>query len=129
MNIPKFRAYIKATGKIHQVATINLPSQTIQAYTKKVKINFDSRLTLYGFDEIELMQYIDRQDNNGEYVYEGDIIGGMYGIGFIEYDDTQSQYMINIFGCKQEVYLNEIDQRHLIIIGNIYQNPEKLEEL
>jgi hypothetical protein len=32
MNIPKFRAYIKATGEIYQVASIDLPGQTIHLF-------------------------------------------------------------------------------------------------
>lgn len=130
MNIPKFRAYIKATGKIHQVATINLPSQTIQAYTKKVKINFESRLTLYGFDEIELMQYIGRKDFKGNEIYAGDILGDYCGVGFIEYCNEQAQWVINVAREISEIHFWEIKKANLKVIGNIYQHSLKeLEEI
>ena len=74
-----------------------------------------------------LMQYTGRKDVNGKEIYEGDIIADDAGriIGYVIYDETSAVYLLK-FELGGDYYLNRFTEYK--IIGNIYQNPELLEE-
>ncbi|KIV60342.1 hypothetical protein TS65_00585 [Aneurinibacillus migulanus] len=74
--------------------------------------------------EAELMQYTGLKDRNGRDIYEGDINGSDEPM-YVAYQD-------GCFGLKfknNPSYFDScINWDQLEIIGNIYQNPELLEE-
>jgi len=82
-------------------------------------------------NEVELMQHTGLKDKNGNEIYEGDIVKFQesYGkeepeinIGNIEYSEMATSYLIN-WGNSHYQHLNEVEFE---IIGNIYENPELL---
>ena len=85
--------------------------------------------------DIEVLQFTGLQDRNGKEIYEGDILkynfpydGRLKHIGPVTYFETQAS-----FGLK-DIYGNEIPlyritaNNYFEVIGNIYENPELLEE-
>jgi uncharacterized phage protein (TIGR01671 family) len=115
--IPKFRALIKKTNcRMMEV----------------LQINFNTNQILLGngywfnLDEVELMQSTGLKDNNGKEIFEGDIVkhAGTGGHIVITWNKAE--------GC---FWGNDNEHRHILqwadsikIIGNIYNNPELVEE-
>lgn len=82
------------------------------------------------FEDAELLQYTGLKDKNGKEIYEGDIIkresmapGGLDRIGKITIEDGVIWIESNV---DSVCLFDEIDE--LEVIGNIYENPELLEE-
>lgn len=89
------------------------------------------RTTMYNdyFDteDVILMQYTGLKDKNGKEIYEGDIVKSYYYIDtpdgeqerynkkVIKYNDVLCEYNIDAF-------------ENIEVIGNIYENPELVEE-
>ncbi len=83
----------------------------------------------------QLMQYTGLHNKNGGEVYEGDILSGEWGDGWIAYCDKCKcfQYIMKDFGCSRclgDCMWSEAveDDGKLEVIGSVYSNPELLEE-
>jgi uncharacterized phage protein (TIGR01671 family) len=80
---------------------------------------------------VNVMQYTGLKDTNRVEIYEGDIVNhNGIGIGFISYNDKHAAYKIVFKGTTRKWLIDmlEREMRELEVIGNIYENPELLEE-
>ncbi len=79
--------------------------------------------------EIEVMQYTGLKDKNGKEIYEGDIVkeanfGSFYQVLWSdEYSEWNCQ---SLLPSKYELSIHTLGE--VKVIGNIYENPELLEE-
>jgi len=85
-----------------------------------------------------LMQYTGLKDKNGKEIYEGDLVKWSDGeykhpsnprIAEVRFDPELSFFAFNVdsghkFGYSNFMYSDT--EKHLEIIGNIYENPELL---
>ena len=126
----KFRAWLKEGKKMVNVETMDFTDKSIQ-YLKKSEINNAYILRRESFDDVELMQYTGVKDKNGKEIYEKDIIfcnkyknivvffeNGCFKVRYPKNDIT------NII-CTLDTFLEKYKCK---ISGNIYENPELLEE-
>lgn len=82
-----------------------------------------------------LCQYTGLKDENDREIYEGDIIKAVSfakPIGIVKYSDENQAFIFNDLDKKYRGYstalMNQFDDG-FEILGNIYENPELLEEV
>mgnify|MGYP001600957513 CR=1 FL=1 len=129
MNRPiKFRAWDKIDNLLLDCVEINFH----QKWVALVYNNGEGgELQQRKFGDIELMQFTGLTDKNSKEIYEGDILqyqaqwinGGTHG------DVTENlevRFNDGAFTTKLELLGNGLRRREMIVIGNIYENPELL---
>ena len=73
------------------------------------------------FKDVPPMQYTGLKDKNGKEIYEWDIVETKSGIGYVEF--YMDSWMVRLDNATRTVMFS-IEK----IIGNIYENPELLNE-
>jgi uncharacterized phage protein (TIGR01671 family) len=78
--------------------------------------------------EYEIMQYTGLEDRNGKRIYEGDIVEA----SFKQYYDHHPRHVLikyedGCFCAKEEIELYNFNSE-CKVVGNIYENPELMEE-
>ena len=145
--IPKFRVFDKKYKKIMKVNEINFEKSSV--WIESDSGDHENRHTLTrGFDEVILMQSTGLYDNNGVEVFEGDLIHYTYdGFDwyvpviyregrFEVYHGTLStipaskipsgKYVTNI---GNSIRMYRVEFTDMYVAGNIYENPELLEDV
>ena len=128
--IPKFRAWMKSLKWMCDVTNISFDSKLVdicqQGDTERcTEISVE-------FDEIELMQSTGLFDRNGKEVFVGDIVKCTRGCLHEVY--LEKEYGGTFIGGMPAIYLKGLSEGYAWteyeeIIGNIYENPELLEEI
>ena len=85
---------------------------------------------MYCGGNYELMQYTGLKDKNGKEIYEGDIVSVMDLIGPTTELVDSVTFENGAFRLTRvrDFTLDECVIEHIEVIGNIYENPELLEE-
>ena len=122
----KFRAWLKEDEKMANVETLFIGINRLCFGNSKTEDLF-----FRDFEEVELMQYTGLKDKNSKEIYEKDIIScnkyknvvvffenGCFKVRYPKNDTT------NII-CTLDTFLEKYMCK---ISGNIYENPELLEE-
>ncbi|OFI48843.1 hypothetical protein BG261_05490 [Floricoccus tropicus] len=138
----KFRAYSKEKCemfKSEDVVSIDFTDKMIELYRSDDGLyeNPDSRWETLYLDELELMQYTGLKDKDGAEIYEGDIVSyNFFEFSFIGVvkNDCYCFYIEDVFDDTHD-FDDFVDTTNgtpkcddLIVIGNIYENPELLEQ-
>lgn len=127
--IPKFRAWDKHGKKMFANDELIIWNGNVYANdSKKLTCN---NLKGWSIDEEYLMQSTGLVDKNGKEVFVGDIIKCTRGCLHEVY--IEKEYGGRYFGGMPAVYLKDLGEgyawtEHEEIIGNIYENPELLED-
>ena len=129
--IPKFRAWDKELQTMLDVSLIDFKKGVLVGeHWKFGETNFMS------FDEIELMQSTGLKDNNGKEIFEGDILAFETNDEVINvnvfWDEEHALFMFESKKYNEQEPLAELVENNTYpfeIIGNIYENPELLEEM
>ena len=121
--IPKYRAYLVTQKKMVDVVTINFDEQII-LYHSGEKCWHGLDLETEAFEKIYLLQSTGTHNKNGVEIFAGDIVVLSRGVGVVE---------TKIGHAPQVTYKNGNDLLRFVfdnlsVIGNIYANPELLEQ-
>ena len=121
--IPKYRAWDKTTSKLHVV-------NGIYCDNKKIHYIDDNRVRFVGFDNVIIMQSTGLFDRNGKEIFEGDIVKMSKDIyseptyyEVVRHRGGAYRLESKQHGC--ELWLRHTD---CDVVGNIYENPELLED-
>lgn len=126
--IPRYRAWKKAgkeLGRVGQI-TFEIDGSVSHVLFKGKFLDFNVPI-----NEIELMQSTGLKDKNGKEVFVGDIIKCTRGCLHEVY--IEKEYGGTYCGGMPAVYLKDLREgyawtEHEEIIGNIYENPDLLED-
>jgi len=120
----KFRAWDKEEKKMFEVVCVY--------YDGGCKRFPDSKY--YNSHKIEIMQFTGLKDKNGKEIYEEDIVqltGLDLNFVIVYYEDRFSlkdtRYLDGEFPTDSNLGL-DVYRKRIEVIGNIYENPELLEE-
>lgn len=128
---PKYRMWNRITSKLHHVTGLYFDSKEVQ-YTDEFGI-----LRFIKFKNTILMQSTGLKDKNGKEIFEGDIITDGTSIVDVKSYQTLGFYTVvngeeRFFGSNTSIkdFENGVEEFSSVteIIGNIYENPELLEE-
>lgn len=120
--IPKFRAWDKTDKELYLVDEINFNRGEFESIGYGITF-------LRGADKVELMQSTGLHDKNGKEIFEGDILGTNDGLldGVVKYRTDLGMWTNDLLRYNNFERLCSIANSREII-GNIYENPELLEE-
>lgn len=131
MVVPKFRAWDKEFKEMVQVDAIVLDDQVIKVTYK------NGNVVKEDIKYYDLMQSTGLLDKNGKEIFEGDIITDGEDVldikrhptlGFYTVDNGRETFVSDGVDVEYfEEYAEEFSET-IEIIGNIYENPELLEE-
>lgn len=132
--IPRFRAWNKKTQSFIDYGDLVLDLRSGKIYAGDIGL---VESTIDVTDQIELMQSTGLKDKNGVEIFEGDVVAvenhpfqrkedsgvgmeieGNYVVGWNQHDLTW---------CAGDLLLARL-KPYVKVIGNIYENPELLEE-
>jgi len=148
----KFRVWCKQVEEMHTVEKMGFNEDGLWYVEDK---DHDSQPPYFvGSDDWTLMQYTGLKDKNGREIYEGDIVhtweqddhiperdsgGGIIGydrrdgfsqIGVVSFKGAWFTYETkkHLAGREEKIYAPLDFTNDLVVIGNIYENPELLED-
>lgn len=130
--IPKFRAWDKTREELGEVERIRFDDEGNVSTVLVIGKSFGANIYI---DKIELMQSTGLFDKNNKEIFEGDILGietdeGILNVN-IFWDDKHALFMFESEIHDEKELLAELVEDNTYpfeIIGNIYENPELLEE-
>lgn len=115
--IPKFRVWDKTDKEMYLVDEINFIRGEFESIG-------DGITFLRGADEIELMQSTGLLDKNEQEIFEGDILKDGSEYGRVVYDPDRTMW--RVYGKDFDDALSDWWTGR--VVGNIYENPELLNE-
>ena len=118
----KFKAFSKKANKMFENVAIN--SELIwDRYTK-------THVQLKDYDDLIFLEFTGLLDKNGKEIYEGDVVRFQSIFGVVEYTkDCAFEVMRKLGGYgSSTTEEGEPLSSQYEIIGDIYQNPELLED-
>ncbi|MCG2493207.1 YopX family protein [Staphylococcus epidermidis] len=125
----KFRVWDKEEKKMHKVKTIEFSRRGARIiHLAEVQSNGKGDHKRW-HSSVILMQSTGLKDKNGTEIYEGDIVSANHPrlgefIGFV--DNAIGNFKVR--GVGQYEYLSDDLDGTYEVIGNIYENPELLED-
>ncbi|EPR93373.1 hypothetical protein M060_08825 [Streptococcus mitis 29/42] len=129
--ILKFRAWDKARNEMNYKVMVGNCDTDDENWTCPI-IWIEEKKDWLHFDDYDsIMQSTGLRDKNGKEVFVGDIIKCTRGCPHEVY--LEKEYGGTYFGGMPAVYLKDLREgyawtEHEEIIGNIYENPELLED-
>lgn len=125
----KFRAWVKEKKAIFEVILIDYVTKKVTYLLERVGHLLSIRDAK--FNDVELMQYTGLKDKNNKEIYEGDILFESFGERYYKVVFENGGFRAEFKGDFDEHSFDLIDvvAQGCEIVGNIYENPELMEEV
>lgn len=129
--IPKFRAWDKVNKKLKQVYSINFDKN---GEIESIKEEYTEPNEIYAMFDIgyfELMQSTGLKDKDGTEIYEGDIVRYNRGVSYsVEKFPYSVKYIEGTFVLEHGFIQHNLfkNLEYVTVIGNVYENPDLLED-
>lgn len=123
----KFRVWVKDRKEIFEVVLINYVSKNVTYILERIGHSLNIRDS--EFNDIELMQYTGLKDEYGDEIYEGDIVTLHNSRYKVIFNMEQARFVLRDDKFEMEIPFTNNNNERMEIIGNIYENPELMEEV
>ncbi|MDK7308183.1 YopX family protein [Streptococcus oralis] len=127
--IPRYRMWNRITSQLHLVDGLYFDDKEAEY------VDDDNVLRFVSFKNVELMQSTGLVDKNGKEIFEGDILACKTDDEVINlnifWDEEHALFMFESKKYNEQEPLAELVENNTYpfeIIGNIYENPELLED-
>ena len=116
----KFKAWDKLNKEMFNVESINFQERRVYRDTVSYR----------EFNDIELIQYTGLKDKNNKEIYEGDILFESFGERYYRVIFKNGSFSTEFKGDFEEYSFDLIDvvAQSCEVVGNIYENPELMED-
>ena len=124
----KFRIWVKDRKEIFEVVLINYVSKKVTYILEKIGHLLSIRDAK--FNDIEFMQYSGLKDKNNKEIYEGDILFESFGEKYYKVVFENGSFRAEFERDFEEHSFDLIDvvAQGCEVVGNIYENPELMED-
>lgn len=125
----KFRIWVKDRKAIFEVISIDYVTKKVTYLLERVGHLLSIRDAK--FNDVELMQYTGIKDKDNKKIYEGDILFESFGEKYYKVIFENGGFRAEFKGDFDEHSFDLIDvvAQGCEIVGNIYENPELMEEV
>lgn len=122
------KVYIKELNIVREVEMIDFHNKQVSVHD--VGIGFRGGAAIFSFDKVEFIENTGFKDNNGKYIYVGDIVtvNGTWDC-IIEYNQSSCAFVLKSIDSRWSMgYFSNYDdiEEMLEVIGNVYENKELL---
>ena len=116
----KFRAWDKINKEMFNVESMNFQERRV----------YRDIVSYREFNGVELMQYTGLNDKNNKEIYEGDILFESFGEKYYKVIFENGGFRAEFNGDFEEHFFDLIDvvAQSCKVVGNIYENPELMED-
>ena len=122
----KFRIWLKEKKAIFEVILIDYVSKKVTYLLERVGHLLSIRDAK--FNDVELMQYTGLKDKNGKEIYEGDIVTLHNSRYKVIFKTEGARFVLRNDEFELEITFINNNNERMEIIGNIYENPELMED-
>ena len=125
----EFRAWDKKRKKMVNVYTLIIGNEKISYEVKEIFGNYAANyLQTIDIEQCELMQYTGVRDKNGVKIFECDIVKFDNKLYKVIWDNDECRFGLTNNVENTLLLLTSWRMQKLEVIGNIYENPELLNE-
>lgn len=116
------KIYVKDKNKVYDTQVIDYKNKIVIFFDSKTRCTY-TRL----FDEVEFMNNTGMKEENGKYIYVGDIVKDGDDIYTIKRSEVYK--ILSMSNKNLSISLDKCICREIEVIGNIYENKELLEDI
>lgn len=121
--IPKFRAWHKQLKFMGIVGNLWLDRSSAGIY----RVDPDQEITV-NLNMLELMQWTGCKDGHGQDVYSGDILANNHPVMCTVIIKCLNNILVAWWDDYDILGMHDVAWEDLVVIGNIWENPELLEQ-
>ena len=114
----KFRAWDKINKEMINVESINFQERRV----------YRDVVSYRDFNDVELMQYTGLKDEYDDEIYEGDIVTLHNSRYKVIFDNEGARFVLKDCFFEIGIPFKNNNNKEMEVIGNIYENPELMED-
>lgn len=114
----EFRAWDKINKDMFNVESINFQERRV----------YKDTVSYRKFEDIDLMQYTGLKDEYGDEIYEGDIVTLHNSKYEVIFNSKEARFVLKDVFFEMDIPFTNNNNERMEVLGNIYENPEMMED-